>query len=101
MPLSQFFTGDRSGHSDTGTSAAESYVRLPRRACICARWRFGGRVVAVTGSVGKTTTKEMLRCALSAFGHVHAAVASYNNHWGVPLTLAQLSQDFISGGPLM
>ena len=55
-----------------------------------ARRRFEGRVVAVTGSVGKTTTKEMLRAALSAFGEVHAAEASYNNHWGVPLTLARL-----------
>ena len=58
-----------------------------------ARWRFGGRLVAVTGSVGKTTTKEMLRCALSPFGDVHAAVASYNNHWGVPLTLARTPRD--------
>jgi UDP-N-acetylmuramoyl-tripeptide--D-alanyl-D-alanine ligase len=57
------------------------------------RARFGGRVVAVTGSVGKTTTKEMLRAALSAFGPVHAAEASYNNHWGVPLTLARLPED--------
>jgi UDP-N-acetylmuramoyl-tripeptide--D-alanyl-D-alanine ligase len=55
-----------------------------------ARGRFTGRLVAVTGSVGKTTTKEMLRIALSAFGPVHAAVASYNNHWGVPLTLARI-----------
>jgi UDP-N-acetylmuramoyl-tripeptide--D-alanyl-D-alanine ligase len=55
-----------------------------------ARGRFTGRVAAVTGSVGKTTTKEMLRIALSAFGPVHAAVASYNNHWGVPLTLARI-----------
>jgi UDP-N-acetylmuramoyl-tripeptide--D-alanyl-D-alanine ligase len=57
-----------------------------------ARQRFGdngGRMVAVTGSVGKTTTKEMLRGALSAFGSTHAAVASYNNHWGLPLTLAR------------
>ena len=57
-----------------------------------ARSRFGetdGRLVAVTGSVGKTTTKEMLREALSAFGATHAAVASYNNHWGLPLTLAR------------
>lgn len=57
------------------------------------RARFGGRVVAVTGSVGKTTTKEMLRTALSAFGPTHAAEASYNNHWGVPLTLARLPAD--------
>src|SRR5271166_1597213 len=55
-----------------------------------ARERFTGRLVAVTGSVGKTTTKEMLRTILSAFGRTHAAVASYNNHWGVPLTLARL-----------
>ncbi len=58
-----------------------------------ARARFTGRVVAVTGSVGKTTTKEMLRTALSAFGPTHAAVASYNNHWGLPLTLARTPPD--------
>ena len=58
-----------------------------------ARTRFAGRVVAVTGSVGKTTTKEMLRCALSALGPTHAAFASYNNHWGLPLTLARLPPD--------
>ncbi len=54
------------------------------------RARFEGSVVAVTGSVGKTTTKDMLRTALSAIGPTHAAQASYNNHWGVPLTLARM-----------
>ncbi len=58
-----------------------------------ARERFTGSVVAVTGSVGKTTTKEMLRAILGASGRVHAAHASYNNHWGVPLTLARLPED--------
>ncbi|WP_046901374.1 UDP-N-acetylmuramoyl-tripeptide--D-alanyl-D-alanine ligase [Gluconobacter oxydans] len=58
-----------------------------------ARARFGGKVVAITGSVGKTTTKDMLRTALSALGPTHAAIASYNNHWGVPLTLAHLPRD--------
>ena len=53
------------------------------------RARFGGRAVAVTGSVGKTGTKEMLRLLLGGLGETHAAVASYNNHWGVPLTLAR------------
>ena len=57
------------------------------------RDRFGGKVVAITGSVGKTTTKEMLRRILSAFGETHAAVASYNNHWGLPLTLARLPEE--------
>lgn len=54
------------------------------------RARFAGRAIGVTGSVGKTTTKEMLRAALGALGAVHAAEASHNNHWGVPLTLARL-----------
>jgi UDP-N-acetylmuramoyl-tripeptide--D-alanyl-D-alanine ligase len=58
-----------------------------------ARDRFTGAVAAVTGSVGKTTTKEMLRAILSASGETHAAVASYNNHWGVPLTLARVPPD--------
>jgi UDP-N-acetylmuramoyl-tripeptide--D-alanyl-D-alanine ligase len=58
-----------------------------------ARARFTGRMVAVTGSVGKTTTKDMLRLCLSACGPTHAAEASYNNHWGVPLTLARLPRD--------
>jgi UDP-N-acetylmuramoyl-tripeptide--D-alanyl-D-alanine ligase len=59
-----------------------------------ARERFEGAVVAVTGSVGKTTTKEMLRTALGACGPTHAAHASYNNHWGVPLTLARMPAGF-------
>jgi UDP-N-acetylmuramoyl-tripeptide--D-alanyl-D-alanine ligase len=57
------------------------------------RARALARVVGVTGSVGKTTTKEMLRVALSAFGATHASAASHNNHWGVPLTLARLPRD--------
>ncbi|MDR9395282.1 MAG: Mur ligase family protein, partial [Roseovarius sp.] len=57
------------------------------------RARTGARVVAVTGSAGKTSTKEMLRHVLSAQGRTHAAEASYNNHWGVPLTLARMPAD--------
>ncbi|WP_096786498.1 UDP-N-acetylmuramoyl-tripeptide--D-alanyl-D-alanine ligase [Rhodobacter sp. CZR27] len=58
-----------------------------------ARARTQARVVAVTGSVGKTSTKEMLRATLGGQGRVHAAEASYNNHWGVPLTLARMPAD--------
>lgn len=58
-----------------------------------ARARGQARVIAVTGSVGKTTTKEMLRTALLGQGRVHAAVMSLNNHWGVPLTLARMPRD--------
>lgn len=58
-----------------------------------ARARCDARVVAVTGSVGKTSTKEMLARMLSDQGRIHAAVDSYNNHWGVPLTLARMPRD--------
>lgn len=47
-------------------------------------------VVAVTGSVGKTSTKEMLRACLMRLGPTHAPEKSFNNHWGVPLTLARM-----------
>ncbi|HKS86816.1 MAG TPA: UDP-N-acetylmuramoylalanyl-D-glutamyl-2,6-diaminopimelate--D-alanyl-D-alanine ligase [Pseudolabrys sp.] len=54
-----------------------------------ARGRMSAKVIAVTGSVGKTSTKDALRLSLSANGETHASVASYNNHWGVPLSLAR------------
>jgi len=54
-----------------------------------ARARTHAKVIGVTGSVGKTGTKEMLRLALAKDGETHASVASYNNHWGVPLSLAR------------
>ncbi len=57
------------------------------------RARMQGKVAAVTGSVGKTSTKEMLLAMLSVQGKSHASVASYNNHWGVPLTLARMPRD--------
>ena len=55
-----------------------------------ARFRSDAKVVAVTGSVGKTGTKEMLRLCLGRAGITHASEKSYNNHWGVPLTLARM-----------
>ncbi len=55
-----------------------------------ARDRSAARVVAVTGSVGKTTVKEAMRLVMADAGPTHASVASFNNHWGVPLTLARL-----------
>ncbi|MEH6950053.1 UDP-N-acetylmuramoylalanyl-D-glutamyl-2,6-diaminopimelate--D-alanyl-D-alanine ligase [Nitrobacter sp. NHB1] len=58
-----------------------------------SRARLAARVIAVTGSVGKTSTKEALRSILGAQGKTHASVASFNNHWGVPLTLARCPVD--------
>ncbi len=58
-----------------------------------ARARTDARIVAVTGSVGKTGTKEALRLVLGGAGATHASAASYNNHWGVPLTLARMPKE--------
>ncbi len=58
-----------------------------------ARARTDARVMGVTGSVGKTSTKEMLATILETQGKTHSSVASYNNHWGVPLTLARMPRD--------
>ena len=58
-----------------------------------ARNRLRGKVIAVTGSVGKTSTKEMLNTILTEQGQTHCSFASYNNHWGVPLTLTRMRAD--------
>ena len=55
-----------------------------------ARARTAAKIIGVTGSVGKTGTKEMLAAALSAQGQTHASIKSYNNHWGVPLSLSAM-----------
>ncbi|MBT9447391.1 MAG: UDP-N-acetylmuramoyl-tripeptide--D-alanyl-D-alanine ligase [Hyphomonadaceae bacterium] len=57
---------------------------------VAARERSAARRVGVTGSVGKTSTKEALAVCLAASGATHASTKSYNNHWGVPLTLARM-----------
>ena len=57
------------------------------------RVQVNARIVAVTGSAGKTSTKEMLKTVFEGFGKTHASVKSFNNHWGVPLTLARMPRD--------
>ena len=68
--------------------ALEGLVDLAR----AARNRSAAKIVAVTGSAGKTTTKEAIRAVLSKGGETHASIKSFNNHWGVPLTLARMPQ---------
>ncbi|MCW5731643.1 MAG: UDP-N-acetylmuramoylalanyl-D-glutamyl-2,6-diaminopimelate--D-alanyl-D-alanine ligase [Alphaproteobacteria bacterium] len=60
---------------------------------VWARRRSGARIVAVTGSVGKTGSKEALRLVLADQGETHAAFGSFNNLWGVPLTLARMPRE--------
>jgi len=57
------------------------------------RAQVSARVAAVTGSVGKTSTKEALRHLLDLQGRTHASAASYNNLWGVPLSLARMPRE--------
>ncbi len=64
-----------------------------RRLALWRRQQMAGKVIAVTGSVGKTSTKDMLQTILQREGLTHAARGSFNNHWGVPLTLASMPRD--------
>jgi UDP-N-acetylmuramoyl-tripeptide--D-alanyl-D-alanine ligase len=73
--------------------AVDDTLRAMERLGQGARARSQARIAAVTGSVGKTSAKEMLRLVLSPSGTTHASAASYNNHWGVPLTLSRLSAE--------
>ncbi len=58
-----------------------------------ARARSRATIVAVTGSAGKTTTKEAIRTVLGQAGNTHYSIKSFNNHWGVPLMLARLPRE--------
>lgn len=72
-------------------------LRAMEHAGAARRAELKAGIVAVTGSVGKTGTKEALRLILSRQGKTHAPVASYNNHWGVPLTLCRTPRDIAYG----
>ena len=53
--------------------------------------------IAVTGSVGKTSVKDALAEMFSTFGNTHKSLKSYNNHWGVPLTMARMPKESAFG----
>jgi UDP-N-acetylmuramoyl-tripeptide--D-alanyl-D-alanine ligase len=75
--------------ADTPLLVVANVLEALRDLARAARARSKARVIGVTGSVGKTGTKEALLLALAADGETYASVASYNNHWGVPLSLAR------------
>ena len=62
-----------------------------------SRARSTAKIIAVTGSVGKTGTKEALKLGLSILGKTHASEGNLNNHWGVPLSLARMPADTAFG----
>jgi len=67
--------------------------RALRQLASAARQRFGGRVIAITGTVGKTTSREMLRHVLARQGGAIATACNNNNMPGVERTLACLPSD--------
>jgi len=75
--------------TDAPLLVVDDVLEALRELARAARARTQAKVIAVTGSVGKTSTKEALRLALAADGETHASAASYNNQWGVPLSLAR------------
>jgi UDP-N-acetylmuramoyl-tripeptide--D-alanyl-D-alanine ligase len=81
------------GHYVVVDDVLHALERLGR----AARARTSARIVAITGSVGKTSTKEALAAVLSRQGRVHYSPASFNNHWGVPLTLSRMPADIDFG----
>jgi UDP-N-acetylmuramoyl-tripeptide--D-alanyl-D-alanine ligase len=87
--VSRAFRGDVAGPFIRVADTLEALNALGK----AGRDRSRARIAAVTGSVGKTGTKEMLRLMLGRLGRVHASDKSYNNHWGVPLSLARLPRD--------
>ncbi len=86
--------GERLAAMPTGAPLliVENVLEALRATARAARMRSGAKVIAVTGSAGKTGTKDALKLVLTREGETHASVASFNNHWGVPLSLSRLPE---------
>ena len=72
-------------------------IKALENLAIAARNRFNGKIIAVTGSVGKTSVKEMLKAVFSTQGKTFATIGNLNNHFGLPLSLANLPADYDYG----
>jgi UDP-N-acetylmuramoyl-tripeptide--D-alanyl-D-alanine ligase len=92
-PAAVVMDGYRRGSGDGALLRVDCPLSALEAVGGAARRRSEARIVAVTGSAGKTGTKEMLRLSLSEAGATHASEKSYNNHWGVPLTLARMPRE--------
>ena len=79
--------------ADVPALIVDDTLEALRHLAIAARRRSPAKRIAVTGSVGKTSVKEMIAHICRSFGNTHASIKSYNNHWGVPLTLAGMAKN--------
>ncbi len=57
------------------------------------RKRVNAKYIGITGSIGKTSAKDMIKLALSSFGNVFASIANFNNHIGVAFNLCNMPLD--------
>lgn len=78
---------------DRGLIRVDDTLRALQDLASASRAAFGGPVVGITGSVGKTTTRTLAALALSPGERVHATAGNLNNHIGLPLTLLARSED--------
>ncbi len=84
----------RAGEAPAGTiRVADTLQALQDLGAYHLHQRVKARVVAITGSTGKTTTKDLVACLLSTSYKIHKTPGNYNNDVGVPLTLLQLEKD--------
>jgi UDP-N-acetylmuramoyl-tripeptide--D-alanyl-D-alanine ligase len=78
------------GVSDDKLLIVEDTLKALQDLARASRARTGATIIGITGSVGKTGTKEFLGAAFGALGQTHSSIKSYNNHWGVPFTLSAM-----------
>ncbi len=79
--------------NNTAVILVDNVLHALEKLAVAARARSKAKIIAITGSVGKTSVKEYLHQCLAQCGKTHASVKSFNNHWGVPISLARMPQD--------
>ena len=91
--VSQSFKEDLSSFKDRSIIRVDDTLRALQETAHAYRQTFKGKVVGLTGSNGKTTVKDFCRQLISPFKKVHVPQGSFNNHWGVPMTLLAVPQE--------
>ncbi|AKR56349.1 hypothetical protein XM25_11185 [Devosia sp. H5989] len=91
--MAALVSADKAGALEGALVVVPDALEGLRNLARAARARSNARIVAVTGSAGKTTTKEAIRTVLGAAAPTHYSIKSFNNHWGVPLMLARMPRE--------
>ena len=83
--------------TDGNTILVNNTLEALENIAAAARDRFDGKVIAITGSVGKTSTKTAVGMVLTDQGTTYVSPGGFNNQWGVPLSVANLPRNFDYG----